>query len=132
MQPAQITLAVDVQNSGSATNLVLTRHEETVSRTTYITPSHTLITRDQVALLRTPNKRNGAFYGSAKMAVRFTKDVTVAQSDGTETVAPLIGELSFSIPVGATAAAVLELRQRLLAILDRDDVMDPLNNQLSI
>lgn len=132
MQPNTLTLAVDVGNTGSTSNAVLTRHEENVGKSVYITSDHTLVSRDQLALLRTPNKRNGAFYGSAKSAIRWTKDIQVAQADGTNTIAPLIGEISFSIPVGTPASAVLLLRQRLLAVLDRDDVMDPLNNQLSI
>jgi len=53
--------------------------------------------------------------------------------DGTTTVtAPIIVEVSFSVPVGATAAQTMLHRQRALALLDLDSVMAPLNDQLMI
>lgn len=133
MQANTITLAVDVLNNGTNVDQTFTRYDDsTPNRSTYIGAGHTLSSREQFALLRTFPKRTGAYYGSAKAAVKFTTDVVVAQADGADTTAPLIAELSFSIPVGVAPAKLVELRQRLLAILDRDDVVGALTSQLSI
>lgn len=129
MQPNTITLAVDTANSGSTTNRVYSRLEELVNRSTYGGPNHSFSTVDTLQFYRTLPTRSGSFFGAAKTAVKFTKNVTVNLADGTEGIFPLIGEVSFSVPVGATAAQVLELRQTLLALLDRDDIMGPLNDQ---
>lgn len=129
MQPNTITLAVDLTNSGSTTNVVYTRHEEQVNRTTYGGPAHTFTTTETMQFYRTLPTRSGTFLGAAKTSVKFTKSITVPNSEGADTVYPLIGEISFSVPVGGTAAEVKELRQTILAALDRDDIMDALNNQ---
>lgn len=133
MQANTITLAVDVLNNGTLVDQAFTRYDDsTPNRSIYIGPGHTLSSREQFALLRTFPKRTGAYYGSAKAAVKFTSDVVVPQADGTDTTAPLIAEIGFSIPVGTTPAKLVELRQRILAILDRDDVVGVLLSQLSI
>lgn len=129
MQPNTITLSVDKTNSGSPTNVVYNRLEELVNRSTYGGPAHSFASTDTQQFYRTLPQRSGAFLGAAKTSVKFTKSVTVPSAQGEDTVYPLIGEVSFSIPVGTTAAEVKELRQTILAILDRDDIMDALNNQ---
>lgn len=132
MQANTLTLSVDLANNSSATDQVFTRFEEGVNRSLYTGPDHTLITRNTLTLLRTPPKRTGVYYGNAKTGAKFTKDITVTQADGTETVAPIIMELSASIPVGASAADVLAVRQHMVTILDRDDIAGSLQTQLSI
>lgn len=132
MQNNTITLAVDLQNTGTTTDEVYTRHDEGVNRSVYTGAAHSFTVRDTMTLSRVYPKRTGAFFGVAKSAVKFTSDKAVAQADGTETKAPLIGEISFAIPVGASANDVKALRQRMIAVLDSDGVMDGLNVQLSI
>jgi len=132
MQPNTITLAVDTANSGSTTNKAYDRHEELVNRTTYSGPDHSFSTVNTMQLYRTNPVRSGSFLGAAKTSVKFTKAVTVASAEGEDTSFPLIGEVSFSIPVGTDVAIVKELRQTILALLDRDDIMDPLHNQGAI
>jgi hypothetical protein len=74
------------------------------------------------------------FKGVAKTSVKFTFDISVPSTIGESSpvVAPMIVEASFSIPVGATPAQVLEIRQKLVALLNMDTQMDLLNNQLVV
>lgn len=132
MQPNTITLSVDLANSATATDQVFSRHEEQINRSTYIGPLHSLVARHVIQLYRTFAKRAGVFLGSTKTSVKYTKDVTVLQFDGSETKAPLIVEINFSVPVGAANADVLAARQHAVAMLDRDDIMTPLNTLGSI
>lgn len=127
MQPNTITLAVDVANSGSTTNQVYTRVQELVNRSTYSGVGDDFRTADRLQLYATPPTRAGAFFGSIKSSAKLTETVSVAQADGVDGSFPLIAEVSFSVPVGTPAAKVKEIRQRLLALLDQDVIMDPLN-----
>lgn len=132
MQPNEITLAVDLENTGTTTNVVFTRFEEYQNRAVYIGPGHSLLSRNTLSLYRTLPKASGNFRGTAKSAVKFSKDITVAAVDGTTVVAPLIIEVSISAPVGTTPAQTLENRQSALALLDRDDIMGSLNDFLMV
>lgn len=131
MQPNVITLAVDEENDGvGLINHVYSRFEEFQNRASYISAEHSLDSRDTLAFYRTMPKSSGNFRGVAKTALKFSMDKTVLGVDGVSNItAPLIGEVSFSLPVGASAADALILRQRLVALLDRDDVMVPLMEQ---
>ena len=110
----------------SASTLTLKRVEETINRSTYSeTVSHaggvvhTDVLRNQVQFYRTFPKRSGASRGAAKLAAKFTRDISVANSDGSgDIVLPLIGEVSFSIPVGATHDQISNLRRRIWALLE--------------
>ena len=133
MQPNSITLAVDTGNTGTTTDLELERFEEFQNRTVYVSDQHTVGARESMTLYRTFPKASGNFRGTQKSCVKFTLDVVVSGVDGTtELTAPIIMECTFSIPVGATTADVLEMRQRIVALTDLDSVMNPLNNQLMI
>lgn len=116
-----ITLAVDVNNTGTTTNRVYTRYSEFTDRSIYKGPSHTLTLRDTLGFYRTPVKANGADKGVAKSAAKLTQDIEVPGKDATtKVVKPLIGNIDFSIPVGATAAQTLEFRQRVIAVIDHE------------
>lgn len=132
----EITLTVDEANDGDTTadvDHVYTRFEEFQNRTTYIGATHSLSNRDTLGFYRTFPKANGNFKGVIKNAVKFTKDLSVIGVDGVATLtSPLIVEVNFSIPVGATTAEVLLARQKALALLDLDTVMNKLNNTLEI
>lgn len=127
-----ITLAVDLVNNGTLVNQTFTETQTSLDKVVYTSSDHTLVSRDQVALARSWPKRVGVFYGVAKSSVKFTKDVTVAQADGTTAVAPIIMELSASVPVGANASDVLAMRQRIVAITDNDAVIGPLHVKLMV
>lgn len=134
MQPDEIELTVDALNTGAnQVTKTYSRYEEFQNRTVYMGETHTLAKRDLLGLYRTANKPSGNFKGTAKTAVKFTEDIIVDGVDGiAQLTAPIIVEVSFSIPVGATAADVLRLRQTAIALVDSDDVMDPLNLQLLV
>lgn len=132
-QPNVITLEVDEANDATLVDHVFTRYDSFQNRSLYIKDDHTTGSRKTMGFYRTPAKQNGNFRGTDKSSFKFTEDIAVAGVDGTTTiVAPVIVEVSFSFPMGVTAADVLIARQRALALLDRDDVMTPLNSQLLI
>lgn len=136
MQPNEIVLTVDEDNDGVTTadvNLTYTRFEENLNRSSYITANHSLDTRDTLGLYRTIPKSNGNFKGTAKSSLKFTRDIQVLGKDGVSLItAPQLIEVSSSNPIGATPAQTLEMRQRAIAILDRDDIMAPLMDQLLV
>lgn len=120
-----ITLAVDEDNSGSGTiNHVYTRFDSVGNKSTYISGSHALDARDTLTFYRTFPKTSGNFKGVAKTALKFSQDIGVAGVDSETTLtAPIILEVSVSLPVGATAAQAMVARQRVIALLDTDALM---------
>lgn len=128
-----ITLAVDLLNTGVPTNLVLTRIDEFQNRSKYKSPAHNFSLRDTVDFYRTFPVKTKDFNGVAKSAIKFTQDIEVPGVVVSDTrVAPMIGEISFSLPVGFTSAEVLVLRQRMIAALDNDVLMGRLNEGLEV
>lgn len=129
-QPATITLAVDNANNGTLVNQEFRSYDRTSTKSTYESATSTVVARDQLAFYRTPAKRNGIFLGSTKTTAKFTTDVSVQNAEGTgEVKVPLIVELNFSVPVGVTPSQTEQARQRALALLDRTDLMSPLNDR---
>jgi len=136
MQDNTITLDVNTDNDDGTTatvEAVFTRFEEYLNRSVYIHSNHTLGLRETLNLYRTLPKPSGNFRGTAKSAVKFTKDYSVPGNDAATTiVAPSLGEASFSFPVGMTPAQTLEQRMRLCALILLDSVMVPLTDQLMV
>lgn len=65
--------------------------------------------------------------------MKFSRDIVVDGADGlSQLTAPIILDVSISVPVGATHEQILIARQRALALLDLDAVMTPLNETLMI
>lgn len=122
-----ITLSVDTANTGSTTDLTYSRFEELTNRSSYISENHEPGARDTLAFYRTLPKPAGTFKGVRKTSVKFTRDFTVADSAGGTVDSPAIVEVNFSLPIGLTSAQIVEVRQRVLALLDTDTVMDKLN-----
>lgn len=133
MQPQELTLQVDPLNDDTIVPELYVRSDYFQNRSQYIGASHALDARDTIGLYRSYPTKNGNFKGVQKTAVKFTQDVTVNGVEGGTTLsAPVIGEINFSIPVGAPSADALKLRQRMIAILDDDTTMDALNLQLLV
>jgi hypothetical protein len=133
MQPDQLVLPVDPLNNGTVVNETFTRFEAYQNRTSYIGPLHAPDARNTLAIYRTFPTKSGNFKGTAKTSVKFTEDLQVAGVDSSTTLtAPIILDLSFSVPIGATIADVKHLRQRLMALIDNDSFMDALNVQLMV
>lgn len=133
MQPDVITLAVDVANNAVIVDQPYNRYEEDKNRSSYVSPAHLPDTRDMLTMYRTFPTRNGNFKGTGKSSVKFTQDVSVPGVDSSTTLtSPIILEVSFSVPVGTAVADLKEIRQRAVAILDSDTLMDALNLQLMV
>lgn len=136
MQPNIITLAVDDDNDGGTTaanEIILSRFEEYQNRSVYIAGDHTLASRNMLGLYRTMPKQSGNFRGVAKSAIKFTQDYQVAGVDATTTnIAPGLIDIGFSLPVGMTPTQTLALRMRAVALLLRDDICQPLTDQLMV
>lgn len=128
-----ITLSVDTTNDNTPENQAYTRMDESTNRSVYKSPTHSLVSKDTMTCTRNSPKKSGSFRGVAKTTVKFSTDVEVDTSEvGVSTIAPLIGTVSFSLPVGTTAAEAMVLRQRLIAALDDDDFMVRLTEELEI
>jgi hypothetical protein len=134
MQPNTITIPVDTLNDGSAVvDESWVRFEEFLNRTKYVGEGHSMSNREELTIYRTFPKQAGNFKGVGKSAAKFAMDVQVPGVDGTTTLtAPIIVEISFSIPVGAAPSDVLMARQRSLGLVDQDAIMDDLNNRLMV
>ena len=136
MQPNEVILSVDELNDDTTTadaDYTYSRFEENLNRSVYVGEGHTLTSRDTLALYRTFPTVNGNFKGVSKTSFKFTVDQGVDGVDGVSTLtAPMIFEVKSSIPVGTSAAQILIGRQKALALLDRDDIMGPLNETLMI
>lgn len=129
-----VTLAVDEDNSdGATTDHVYSRYEEYQNRSVYIGATHQLDARDMLSFYRTLPKQAGNFKGVAKSALKLTRDIEVTGVDGvSQLTSPIIIEISFSIPVGATSAERVLARQTVLTALDSDTLMEALNAQLMV
>lgn len=114
----QITLPVDMLKNGTLTNRVYSRYSEFTDRSLYSGPNHTLTNRETLGFYRTQPKPNNVDYGVAKSAIKLTKDSDVTNRAGATIKKPFIGDVLFSIPVGATAAQTLSFRQELIAVID--------------
>lgn len=136
MQPNSITLSVNDDNDDGTTaevEVVFARFDEYQNRSEYISDAHTVASRDKLGFYRTFPKPSGNFRGTAKSAVKITKDFSVAGVDATTTlIIPAIIDVGFSFPVGTTAAERLELRMRMVAALLDDTIMVPLIDQLMV
>lgn len=118
-----------------AASYVIRRHEESANRTTYVDDTtHSVAQRDQVQFYRTFPKRSGSSRGSAKVSFKLTRDVTVPNASGDgEIVLPLIGECSFSLPVGTNQYAIDNLRKKIRGILNDSPIaVDDLLHLLEI
>lgn len=121
-----MTLHVDVQNNGHPVDNVYTFFDLYQNRAVYQSANHTIASPDTLTLYRTIPKPAGNFPGQAKVAAKFSKQVVVLGNDGTDVSGPIITEISQSYPVGTTSARLLEERQKAVALVDRDDIMDKL------
>jgi len=119
-----ITLPVDVLNDSTTVDEIFTRYQEFQDRSVYIGPGHALQTRNIMTFARNFPTISGNFKGVAKSSIKCTEDIQVPGVDETTSnTAPLIGGVNYSIPVGATAAQCMALRQRLVAAIDNDLLM---------
>lgn len=123
MQPNVIDLTVDPLNNGTTEVQSFRRFTDSENRSLYIGDDHSSSLRDTLTLLRTLPKPNGTFKGVMKTAAKFTMDTTVPSAiSGTNVIAPIIFEVSCSVPVGCDAAVAKVMRQRVIALMDQEAV----------
>lgn len=118
MQGETIVLAAGQVAGGlgiAQPEFTLNRVTAEVTRSQYeFASTHTLLARDILQLYRTFPKRSGNSRGAAKVAMKITTDISVANADGSgNIVLPLIGEVSFSLPVGVTDSQIRILLGRI-------------------
>lgn len=119
-----ITLSVDHDRDATPTNEPFTRFEENLNRSMYTGADHSVEDRNTFTVTRSLPSVSGNFRGVKKTTMKFTKDIEVNGVDATTTnVAPIIINVSCSVPVGATAADCMHLRERMRAALDDQDLM---------
>lgn len=135
MQPNDITLTVDETNDGSTTadvDHIYTKFDLFNTRSVYHHSAHEPDMRDMLSFYRTPAKASGNSRGTQKSAFKFTKDWTVVGRDGSNIVLPGYLEVNASIPLGVTDAQVMVQRQKAIALLDLDLIVNALMADLSI
>ena len=126
-----ITFQVDELGNDTLVPTAYMRIEEYLGRSLYKSPSHSLEARDTLTVTRSMPKPSGNFRGVKKSAIKDTIDVTVPGVDATTSiVAPAIGAVNFSLPVGTSAATALLLRERLIAKLQHQDFITRLTEEL--
>lgn len=115
-----ITLAVDTANTGVTEGQVYERYREYDNRSEYIGPGHSAASRNLLAFYTADPKQSGNYRGTRKSSKKLTEDIMVVGVDGNNIVSPIILEVSISAPIGATPAQMIEIRQRMIALLDND------------
>lgn len=128
MQANTLTLPVDTTNNGTTTNRNYNRYREEPEKTEYRGPDHAGIVQDTLTITRKSPTRNGNFLGAYRTKAQFAQSYDVIGLDGT-TQKGINATISIEVvaPLGLTDAQLKELRQRALALLDNDTVMDALN-----
>lgn len=116
MLPDTITLALP--NGGTPVDKAFARIDVLQNRSVYHGPAHTTLMRQTLGFYRTPSKRIGKFNGVMKSAAKVTLDINVPNAIGETVVSPQIGELSFSVPVGATEVNVDLLFDHIEALIE--------------
>lgn len=120
-----ITLSVDTANDGVVSDIDFIRFQAYTDKSIYIGPDHTSLITDQVAFYRTAAKPSGTSLGVEKRQIKITQTNSVPTSEtDVSTYANDIATLQFSLPVGTSSASKKALRQRLIALLDDDSIMD--------
>lgn len=109
------TITLALPNGGTPTNAVFTRIDVFQNRSLYHGPGHSNTARNTMGFYRTYPKKTGNFLGVMKSASKITKDLEVLNAVGEPIVSPMIADISFSVPVGATEAEVDVLLDHLEA-----------------
>lgn len=117
------TLTLSLPNGGTPVNMTITRIDVFQNRSVYHEPTHSTTARRIVGFYRTLPKRSGDFLGVSKSAAKTTMDLSVLDAKGATITAPAIGEISFSVPIGATEAAIDSLLDRLDALISNRTVI---------
>jgi ABC-type sulfate transport system substrate-binding protein len=97
-----------------------------INRSVWHGEDHSDATRDELSLVVGDPKASGNFRGVRKATVKFTRDQVVPGVDATtELTAPLIVSVSVSIPVGTTAAEVMDALECTRCLLGEQGFVVP-------
>lgn len=124
MQPNTISYTFDHDNDGGTTpavSVTLNRYREALDSTIYATSLDTSLSINQSKFYRTDAKRSGNFYGTDKVAYKRSVGKSVPTVDGGTTIAPIIVEVSASLPVGTSDADRLSAVMELIGFLTSTD-----------
>lgn len=132
MLSEEIALAVDEANNATLVTHTFTRFDVYNNRSVYISGDHEPSMKDELTFYRTFPKPNGSFLGTRKTAFKFSKETPVLNKEGEVILSPFIFEVSCSIPLGVDVATQILMRQRAIALLDRDILMNALNDKQNI
>lgn len=126
-----ITLSVDAGNTGSPSDVLYNRFDELKDRSVYTGEDHTYTKRDTLGFYRTLPKRAGKSLGVKKSAFKLTRDQEVPGTNSeTTNIAPLISDVSFSIPVGTSQVEIIAMVQRMVSLLDSNSLILQLCDEL--
>lgn len=109
------TINLALPNNGTPVDAIFTRIDVFQNRSLYHGPGHSNTARNTLGFYRTHPKKTGNFLGVMKSATKVTRDLDVLNAVGESIVSPMIAEISFSVPVGATEAEVETLLDHLEA-----------------
>lgn len=126
----QLDITVDPANDANPATESYVRYTDSETRAVFIGAAHLPEARDMITLYRTEPTKSGNFKGVKKTACKFTLDQTVDGVDGTsQLTVPAIVDVSFSLPVGMTDAAMEHIRQKVIGLLDDSTTMWKINAQ---
>lgn len=128
MLPNELVLSVDPAHDSNPQDETYSKVKEdsSLGRSVYTGADHSLTMRETLTVSAREPIPSGQFRGVAKSSIKFTEDLTIPNALGDDIVAPQIGEISFSLPVGTTAAQAMHLRQRLVAALNSESFITTL------
>jgi hypothetical protein len=117
----ELTVNVDLANSGSTTPVEFKLDESYLHRNVYTGPNHSVGSRRLLGTYRTRPTISGNYRGTSKTAVKLTRDVPVLGADGVSTItSPRIIEVSISDPLGSPEASLVEDLQTIVALMDNN------------
>lgn len=121
-QPETIALTYD-PGTGSVTK-TYGRFKPEIGRTVYREEDATLVMRDELVFYRTEAKRNGAFLGMAKSAVKLTIDVPATDAEGNSVNEAIIVSINTSVYPSIPAATVVDAIHRIAKFIISDEGID--------
>lgn len=126
-----LTGTLSLSAAAEAEEVVFTRKRYVADKSEYHADDHSEESQHKVEFYRTPAKASGNYRGSQKAKVKYTKDVTVPNRDGSgNIVAPIVVTLGFSYPLGTTDPVLKEVIRKMTCLTFLADVVTSAPNEL--
>lgn len=133
MLDTQLTLSVDPTGANaSKVNETLNRFDKDGNKSIYRFSDFTIAARNQMEVYRNTISPSGNYLGNAKGMIKLTEDQAVVAKDGTDIVAPTIGTIQLSLPVGVTDEMFYHIIGRMQALLLDSSLMHKIFMQQDI